>query len=116
MFVNAVLMTLAGVFSNSAYNLINGAVAADLGTHPSLRGSAKALSSVTGIIDGSGSVGAALGQQLVALVVDKADWTAAFYVLIASSLISAVCLSFVAWNDFRAFVASPLRKAGPRRG
>ena len=107
--VNALLMTLAGVFSNSAYNLINSAVAADLGTHPSLMGNAKAVSSVTGIIDGSGSVGAAVGQQIVALVADAAGWTAVFYVLIASSLLSAACLSLVAYNELRAYLASPLR-------
>ncbi|KAH7464927.1 Glucose-6-phosphate exchanger SLC37A1 [Phytophthora ramorum] len=36
------------------------AISADLGTHESIRGDAEALSTVTGIIDGTGSVGAAL--------------------------------------------------------
>jgi hypothetical protein len=36
-----------------------------LGHHPSLKGNAKALSTVAGIIDGTGSAGAALIQYLI---------------------------------------------------
>ena len=35
-----------------------------LGQHPSLRGSSKALATVTAIIDGTGSIGAAIGPLL----------------------------------------------------
>jgi hypothetical protein len=40
--------------------------AADLRSHDSLRGNPKAMSTVTGIIDGTGSIGAAL-QVLIAV-------------------------------------------------
>lgn len=39
-------------------------MSAELGTHPSLRGSGKALATVTSIIDGTGSIGAAVGPFL----------------------------------------------------
>ena len=42
---------------NGPYCLITTSVAADLGTHPSLSTSAKALATVTAIIDGTGSIG-----------------------------------------------------------
>ena len=38
------------------------------GTHPSLRGSSKALATVTSIIDGTGSVGAAIGPFLAGAI------------------------------------------------
>jgi MFS family permease len=51
----------SGFFVNGPYALITTAVSADLGTHASLAGNEKALATVTAIIDGMGSVGAALG-------------------------------------------------------
>ncbi|VDN12538.1 unnamed protein product [Dibothriocephalus latus] len=46
-----------GLLINGPYALITTAVSADLGTHPTLQGNAKALATVTAIIDGTGSVG-----------------------------------------------------------
>ncbi|PIK50342.1 putative sugar phosphate exchanger 2 [Apostichopus japonicus] len=57
--VNIVLMVITGFFVNGPYALITTAVSADLGTHESLHGNAKALSTVTAIIDGTGTIGAA---------------------------------------------------------
>lgn len=42
---------------NGPYSLITTAVSADLGTHPCLHGNAKALATVSAIIDGTGSIG-----------------------------------------------------------
>ena len=60
--VNIGFMMLAGVLVNGPYALITTAVSADLGTHESLKGNAKALATVTAIIDGTGSIGAAIGR------------------------------------------------------
>ena len=46
-----------GALVNGPYALITTAVSADLGTHKSLRGNARALATVTAIIDGTGSIG-----------------------------------------------------------
>ena len=54
--VNIGFMMLAGVLVNGPYALITTAVSADLGTHESLKGNAKALATVTAIIDGTGSI------------------------------------------------------------
>ncbi|KAK3101050.1 hypothetical protein FSP39_000582 [Pinctada imbricata] len=51
------LAFLSGFFVNAPYALITTAVSADLGTHEVLQGNAKALSTVTAIIDGTGSIG-----------------------------------------------------------
>ncbi len=46
-----------GSLVNGPYALITTAVSADLGTHKSLQGNARALATVTAIIDGTGSIG-----------------------------------------------------------
>jgi hypothetical protein len=51
----AVLLIIGGVLVNGPYSLITTAVSADLGQ--SLQGNAKALATVSAIIDGTGSVG-----------------------------------------------------------
>ena len=61
---NVVLLLTVGLLVNGPYALITTAVSAELGTHPSLRGSGKALATVTSIIDGTGSIGAAVGPFL----------------------------------------------------
>lgn len=55
-------MTLTGAVIGGVASLISTAVSADLGRHPELANSKEALSTVTGIIDGTGSFGAAFGQ------------------------------------------------------
>ena len=55
--MNMVMLLPVGLFVNGPYALITTAVSAELGTHHSLQGNAKALSTVTSIIDGTGSLG-----------------------------------------------------------
>lgn len=42
--------------------MISSAISADLGRQEALMGSQEALATVTGIVDGTGSIGAAAGQ------------------------------------------------------
>uniref|UniRef100_A0A674HKC6 Glucose-6-phosphate exchanger SLC37A2 n=1 Tax=Taeniopygia guttata TaxID=59729 RepID=A0A674HKC6_TAEGU len=66
------MLIICGALVNGPYALITTAVSADLGTHESLKGNAKALSTVTAIIDGTGSVAAdVLACLLLARVVVK---------------------------------------------
>lgn len=51
------LLIVVGILVNGPYALITTAVAAELGTHETLEGNAKALATVTAIIDGTGSIG-----------------------------------------------------------
>lgn len=55
--INMSLLFIVGGLVNGPYALITTAVSAELGTHSSLKGNAKALSTVTSIIDGTGSIG-----------------------------------------------------------
>ena len=55
--INIFLLVLVGILVNGPYALITTAVSADLGTHKSLKGNAKALATVSAVIDGTGSIG-----------------------------------------------------------
>ncbi|XVF10907.1 hypothetical protein REPUB_Repub07fG0223800 [Reevesia pubescens] len=90
--INILLMMIAGLFVNGPYALITTAVSADLGTHSSLKGDSRALATVTAIIDGTGSVGAALGPLLTGFLSTK-GWDAVFVMLTVGALIAALLLS-----------------------
>ncbi|XP_028292489.1 glucose-6-phosphate exchanger SLC37A1 isoform X2 [Gouania willdenowi] len=85
------MLLLCGGLVNGPYALITTAVSADLGTHKSLKGNARALSTVTAIIDGTGSVGAALGPLLAGLL--SADgWDQVFYMLMTADFLALLLL------------------------
>ncbi|KAF9600511.1 hypothetical protein IFM89_009960 [Coptis chinensis] len=90
--VNAVLMFITGVFVNGPYALITTAVSTDLGTHSSLNGNSRALATVTAIIDGTGSVGAALGPLLTGYISSR-SWNGVFTMLMAAALVAGLLLT-----------------------
>ena len=79
---NAILMTITGFFVGGAANIISAAITADLGQQDALQGNNEALATVTGIVDGTGSVGAAVGQLLVPLIQSAMGWQFVFYFFI----------------------------------
>ena len=83
MAMNAFLMSIAGFFVGGAANMISATITADLGRQEAIQGNSEALSTVTGIVDGTGSVGAAIGQLLVPLVQQKFNWFFVFYLFIS---------------------------------
>eukprot|EP00249_Psilotum_nudum_P019215 c27147_g1_i1 orf=362-1549(+) len=99
------LMTLAGVCVNGPYALITTAVSADLGTHISLKENAKALATVTAIIDGIGSVGAAVGPFLTGYV-SVGSWNGVFVMLAFSSLIAGILLTKLIVAEVRDMLSS----------
>ncbi|KAK3008944.1 hypothetical protein RJ639_014027, partial [Escallonia herrerae] len=90
--VNIILMMTAGLFVNGPYALITTAVSADLGTHSSLKGDSRALATVTAIIDGTGSIGAALGPLLTGFLSTK-GWDAVFVMLMVGAFTAGLLLS-----------------------
>lgn len=63
--VLALLLLLVGFFSAAPQYLLVTSVAQDLGQSPDLKGSRRAIATMTGVIDGVGSLGAACVQVLV---------------------------------------------------
>eukprot|EP00252_Welwitschia_mirabilis_P023294 TRINITY_DN6557_c0_g1_i2.p1 TRINITY_DN6557_c0_g1~~TRINITY_DN6557_c0_g1_i2.p1 ORF type:complete len:528 (-),score=32.26 TRINITY_DN6557_c0_g1_i2:609-2192(-) len=100
MAMNIILMMVAGMCVNGPYALITTAVSADLGTHSSLKCNSRALATVTAIIDGTGSVGAALGPLLTGFISTK-GWNGVFLMLIVASLISGLMLTHLVIAEIR---------------
>lgn len=92
--INGLLMTIVGLFVGGVSNLISAAIAADLGRQGPVAGNQKALATVTGIIDGTGSVGAAIGQLLVPAIQKVADgnWVPVFVFFMIMTFLTGVCI------------------------
>jgi OPA family glycerol-3-phosphate transporter-like MFS transporter 1/2 len=99
-------MALSGMLVNGPYALITTAVSADLGTHESLKGNSRALATVTAIIDGTGSIGAAIGPMLTGYITSMSDdWNHVFYMLYAADLIAGLLLTRLILKEARAMLA-----------
>lgn len=103
---NVGLLVVSGLLVNGPYALITTAVAAELGVHPDLRGCCKALATVTAIIDGTGSIGAAVGPFLAGALggLDN-GLTKVFYMLMASDIL-ALLVSLYHPSTFQQFTDS----------
>uniref|UniRef100_A0A673IJG7 Glucose-6-phosphate exchanger SLC37A2 n=1 Tax=Sinocyclocheilus rhinocerous TaxID=307959 RepID=A0A673IJG7_9TELE len=86
---NICMLLWCGALVNGPYALITTAVSADLGTHECLRGNSRALSTVTAIIDGTGSIGAAVGPLLAGLI-SPTGWNNVFYMLISADVLACL--------------------------
>ena len=95
--VNILLQCFVGAVVNGPYCLITTAVSAELGT--SLENS-HAMATVTAIIDGTGSIGAAVGPLLVGLL-SVYGWDIVFYIAMVADLISMGCLIRIGRNEYR---------------
>ncbi|XAR66814.1 hypothetical protein NMG60_11013159 [Bertholletia excelsa] len=100
MFANIALMFLSGLLINGPYSLITTAVAADLGTQSLIKGNARALATVTAIIDGTGSVGAALGPLLAGYISTR-GWNSVFFMLVVSISLAALLLICVVKKEIK---------------
>lgn len=92
MSVNIILMLIVGTFVNGPYALITTSISADLGTHQSLKGNSKALATVSAIINGTGSIGAAIGPVLTGYL-STWSWSAVFTMLMLSAFVAGLFLT-----------------------
>ena len=84
-FTLMVMLACMGILIGGPNNIVTSAVAADLAEHPSIRGSKSALGTVVGLINGSGSFVAAMGQMAVPLITDALGWSALWYFMLCST-------------------------------
>lgn len=93
-----ILLIIVGILVNGPYALITTAVSTELGTHPCLMGNARALATVTAIIDGTGSIGAAVGPLLagsVAAINKDSGWKYVFLMLMIADVIALIVRHFI---------------------
>ncbi|XP_030284661.1 glucose-6-phosphate exchanger SLC37A1 isoform X3 [Sparus aurata] len=101
------MLLVCGGLVNGPYSLITTAVSADLGTHKSLKGNARALSTVTAIIDGTGSVGAALGPLLAGLL-SAGGWDQVFYMLMTADFLALLLLLRLVTKELTSSKSRPI--------
>jgi MFS transporter, OPA family, solute carrier family 37 (glycerol-3-phosphate transporter), member 3 len=68
------MLFLFGFIVSGLNNIISASCAADIGKQQIVQASQKSQSTVAGIIDGSGSLGAAIGQIIIGVSVTKWGW------------------------------------------
>ncbi|XP_070694220.1 glucose-6-phosphate exchanger SLC37A1 isoform X2 [Pempheris klunzingeri] len=101
------MLLVCGGLVNGPYSLITTAVSADLGTHKSLKGNARALSTVTAIIDGTGSVGAAVGPLLAGLL-SAGGWDQVFYMLMTADFFALLLLLRLVTKELASTKSPPI--------
>merc|ERR1719251_593869 len=96
------LLLFVGLLVNGPYALITTAVSAELGVHPSLQGSSKALATVTAIIDGTGSIGAAVGPLIAGSLEGSENGPRkVFYMLMVSDILALLFLSRLVYREIQ---------------
>lgn len=68
-------------------------MAADLSAHPSVRGNNKSLGTVTGLINGCGSVTASLGLLAIGPLQEHFGWGSVWVYLIGCTLMGVLLIS-----------------------
>ncbi|RUS78943.1 hypothetical protein EGW08_013284 [Elysia chlorotica] len=101
--INSILMAIVGFFTGGVSSLISSAVSADLGCQKELSGDDKALATVTGVIDGTGSFGAAVGQIAVPYLQTSLGWHSVFYLFMICIFLTAVCVFPVFLKEMSSF-------------
>jgi len=86
-----VMLACMGILVGGPNNIITSAVAADLSSHPSVRGSSKSLGTVTGLINGCGSITSSIGLLAVGPLQDNYGWSSVWVYLIGCTA-AGTCL------------------------
>lgn len=106
LYLNMILLFLLGILVNGPYALITTSVSAELGQHSCLNGNAKALATVTAIIDGTGSLGAAVGPFLAGFF-SATSWEHVFYMLIMADVLALILLLRLVAKEISKFKLDP---------
>jgi len=85
------MLACMGILVGGPNNIITSAVAADLSSHPSVRGSSKSLGTVTGLINGCGSFTASAGLLAVGPLQEHYGWSSVWIYLIGCTA-AGTCL------------------------
>jgi sugar phosphate permease len=88
-----VMLGCMGILVGGPNNIITSAVAADLASHPSVLGNNKSLGTVTGLINGTGSITAAIGLLAVGPLQERFGWGSVWLYLIGCTFCGTALMS-----------------------
>jgi len=86
------MLACMGILVGGPNNIITSAVAADLSSHPSVRGSSKSLGTVTGLINGCGSFTASVGLLAVGPLQEAFGWSSVWIYLIGCTATGTILM------------------------
>ena len=81
------------VFTFRPNNIITSAVAADLASHPSVKGNNKSLGTVTGLINGCGAITASIGLLAIGPLTTHFGWSAVWLYLMACTAVGTLLMT-----------------------
>lgn len=90
-----IYLVIGGINIGAPYNLISSCITADIGKDSRLANNRSAVSTITSIIEGTGSFGAAVVMVVIPMVQDQI-----FYLFSGMVLASAVVFMPLAWQDY----------------
>lgn len=88
-----IMLCIMGILVGGPNNIITSAVAADLASHPSVKGSNKSLGTVTGLINGCGSITASIGLLAVGPLQANYGWSSVWIFLIGCTSTGTLLMS-----------------------
>lgn len=115
-----VLVPIVGILTGGPANIISSAIAADLAQSPEIGGDQEALSTVTGIIDGTGGFGAAIGQTFIGLITAN-SWDLVFVFLMSEvhtgiGLVAILTMSPILLREMRTYQAPQTKESRLKQG
>merc|ERR1712083_404311 len=93
------MLACMGILVGGPNNIITSAVAADLASHPSVRGNNKSLGTVTGLINGCGSITASIGLLAVGPLQSTYGWSSVWVFLIACTGCGTLLMSTKIYSE-----------------
>jgi len=94
-----VMLCCMGILVGGPNNIITSAVAADLSSHPSVRGNSKSLGTVTGLINGCGAITASIGLLAIGPLQDKFGWSSVWLYLIGCTATGTLLMSTKIYSE-----------------
>ncbi len=74
-------------------------MAADLASHPSVKGNAKSLGTVTGLINGTGAITASIGLLAIGPLQQSYGWGAVWYYLMFCTFTGTALMGTKIWSE-----------------
>lgn len=99
------LIFFLGFLVGGISNIVAGTACADLGKQDALKNNSKALSTVAGIVDGTGSIGAAVGQKGIGYLQDHGSWADVFILMTVFVFLSAIPLTNIFIREVKEILA-----------
>mmetsp|Transcript_41771 Transcript_41771/g.47176 ORF Transcript_41771/g.47176 Transcript_41771/m.47176 type:complete len:471 (+) Transcript_41771:221-1633(+) len=97
----SVMLFCMGTLVGGPNNIITSAVAADLSSHPSVRGSSKSLGTVTGLINGTGALVSSVGLLVIGPLQAAFGWGSVWFFMLGATFTGTMLMSSKILSELR---------------